>query len=226
MEDVTCVGGGIEHIPDILAVDVGASGVACVVEEVGCEDALVARERNGFEELCALTLVLSPRLDVVARAPGSVNPVCACLKDVVLEEVLVDHYHTRRRLGEGVDAVEIPGVEAREVVKRQSVPCRAFARTCYRLLEEWRPHIAVGAADAFVVVAAAVVPQAVVLVPHCDVLTFDDSLEGVDAVSAAPLFCARHEAGDSVCRLVHIGIACAAVPPRRAIECPGEHLAA
>src|SRR5262249_32664154 len=100
-------------------------------------------------------------LKTVGRPPSKVRPVGAGFEDVVLEVHLLDEDQTLplAQAGELLQPGEVPGVELREVVLAQPVPCPPAAAPRPRLLVEGRPHVAVDAADHLMVVPPAVVPQ-------------------------------------------------------------------
>src|SRR6185295_3215647 len=58
----------------------------------------------------------------------------------------------------------IPWIEFREIVFAQAKPRLALSAAGERLLIEWWDNIAVDAADALVVIAATVIPEAVVVI--------------------------------------------------------------
>ena len=96
--------------------------------------------------------------------------MCSCFKDVMLEVVLVYEYCLRNSCRHLMQTVEIPFVQTREVVERESVPCLTNARACYALFKEWWPYISAYSLYALMVVTTAVVPKSVVLVPNSNVL--------------------------------------------------------
>src|SRR5262249_21895511 len=67
-------------------------------------------------------------------------------------------------IGELFQPAPIPRIEFREVVTAEPVPRRAAAAPRERLLKKRRPDVSAAAPDAFVVVATAVIPEAVMMI--------------------------------------------------------------
>ena len=196
LHDVPVVREVVEALTDVLPVKLAAHGVSRVIELVGDEDALVSGKVDRFAHVGVV--------DVVGIAPGAVHPVGAGFKDIVLEVVLVEEQHARRfrLVGKRLQAEPVPGVGTRQVVLRQSVPSLPLARTAERLFIEGRPHIAVATADAFVVGAAQVVPESVVMVEHHVATTLHHDQCGVDAVGQS----LRAGSGGDELQLCHIAL--------------------
>ena len=90
----------------------------------------------------------------------------ASLDDVVLKIILMEQHQPARvaNPSELPEARPIPRVEFRQIIFAQAVPRRALAAAREGLLEERRQHVARRAADALMIVAAQIVPEAVVMV--------------------------------------------------------------
>src|SRR5690606_19444491 len=94
----------------------------------------------------------------------------AGFENVVLEVVIVQQHDPlllaqRDKLRQ---AGPVPGVVLRQVVLAQSVPGSADAAAGERLLVKRRPHVAIHPADTLMIVAAAVVPEAIVVLERDD----------------------------------------------------------
>ena len=127
MNDVRLSLESIQRLADVLSVQLAQGGVVDVVEQCSCEDALIAREVDGFEEWRAV--------DVISSTPRAIYPVCSRLQDVVLEIVLVlqQQSYALGLLGKLLQTPEVPLVQRCEVVLRQTVPCqRPFQPPLFR----------------------------------------------------------------------------------------------
>ena len=82
MNDVGLVFQLFQTHANILFVQRAKHFIVFVVELFGDEYSLIASERNGFGELCSV--------DIVYGSPRTINPMCSCFKNVVLEIMLVE----------------------------------------------------------------------------------------------------------------------------------------
>src|SRR5687767_2487989 len=95
--------------------------MAYVVEHVGHEDPLAVLERRRLGE--------AKVLNRIRRAPGRIDPVRPRLKEVVLKVQLIQQHEppSIAQIRELSEPVEIPWVEACQVVLAQPVPRAALA---------------------------------------------------------------------------------------------------
>ena len=128
------------------------------------------RHENAFVAGVGRRLGKAGVVDIISGAPREISPMGAGFEDVVLEIVFVqqDEATFVAQAGECFEAVPVPGIVFAEVVSAQAIPGGALAAAGERQLVERWPNIAVGTADTFVIIAAAVVPEAVMVVDGGD----------------------------------------------------------
>ena len=90
----------------------------------------------------------------------------------------------------------IPRIEFCKVVLAESVPRRARPGAGEWLLVEWWSDVAIRLPHHRVVIAAAVVPQAVVMIESCDAVCLHAVCELLEIIGESRANAARHEARD------------------------------
>ena len=105
-------------------------------------------------------------VDVVCRAPGAIHPMRTGFEDVVLKIILIEQHQPAliANIGKFFEPRPIPRIEFRQVVAAEAVPSRALAAARKRLFIKRGPDIAVHPAHALVILAAAVVPETVMVI--------------------------------------------------------------
>ena len=137
-------------------------GLACCVGQIikllGKENALVAGKVHRFGE--------AGPVDVVGRAPRAIGPMRARLNNIVLEEVLVEQHQALLvgQVGVRLEPSPIPAVPFCQIILAQAVIGPALPASGERQFVEGSPDVAVHAPFVDVVVAAAVVPEGIVVV--------------------------------------------------------------
>ena len=179
----------IEAFANVSAVKSAAVGVRDVVKLFGHENAFIAGIRRRLGKAGVV--------DVVSGAPGKVGPVCASFENVVLKIIFVEKDETAfvAKIGKLLEAAPVPGIVFCEVVATKSVPRRPHAAAGKRLFVEWRPDVASHPAHALVIVAAAVVPKAVMMIQSGNTVGGEGVDEFSEIIGKAGTNAARNETG-------------------------------
>src|SRR5262249_21820597 len=155
---VRVVGEAVKILPDETAQQITPRRIRHVIKLFRHENAFVAGERWRLGE--------TGGVDVVRGAPRTIHPMRTGLDDIVLEKILVEQNQTAfvASVSELIQARPVPRIEPGEIILAQSVPRGPLPAARERLLEKRRQHAAVDAARALVIIAAAVIPQTIMLI--------------------------------------------------------------
>ena len=159
LKNVRTVDEIVEALADVAAMQLSQARIRDVVKRFREEDAFVADVRGRLGEG-------KGGVDVIRWPPRGIGPVRARLENVVLKIILMkqDEALLVALLGEFAQTIPIPGVEPRQIVATQAIPRGALAGAGKGLLVERRFDLGVCLPDVRVLIATAVVPEAVVVV--------------------------------------------------------------
>src|ERR1051326_2858273 len=158
LDDVGIGGEIFEAFANVGSMERPADGMGDVVELFGHENAFVAGIRRRFGE--------TRIIDVIGGAPWEIGPVRTGFEDVVLKIIFVEENQTAlvAKIGELFETAPIPRIVLGEVIPADAIPRGALAATRERQFVERRPDVPAHPANALMVVAAAVVPKAVMMI--------------------------------------------------------------
>ena len=213
LNHVRLISKGIQHLHDILLMQLAHHRIIYIIEVFSHPYTLITCKRNRFRE--------HRTIDIVDWAPWTIYPMGTCLQDIMLEIVLVDNQQTI--LGslfcQFLNAADVPRIQLCKVILTQSVPSRALSASGKRLLIERSPDISITAAHTFVVITAAVIPQAVVLVEEHHMLITKMSHHTIHTGGSALSLHSRHKTGHGIGNLRESRVTNTSVPPRGIHSC-------
>ena len=213
LNHVRLISKGIQHLHDILLMQLAHHRIIYIIEVFRHPYTLITGKRNRFWE--------HRTIDIVHRTPRTIYPMGTCFQDIMLEIVLVDNQQTI--LGsffcQFLHAADVPRIQLCEVILTQSVPSRALSASGKRLLIERSPDITITAAYTFVVITATVIPQAVVLVEEHHMLITKVSHHTIHTGGSALSLHSRHKTGHGIGNLRESRVTYTSVPPRSIHSC-------
>ena len=213
LNHVRLISKGIQHLYDILPMQLAHHRIIYIIEIFSHPYTLITGKRNRFRE--------HRTIDIVHRTPWTIYPMGTCLQDIMLEIVLVDNQQTifGSLFCQFLHAADVPRIQLCEVILTQSVPSRALSASGKRLFIERSPDITITAAHTFMVVTAAVIPQAVVLVEEHHMLITKMSHYTIHTGSSALSLHSRYKTGHGIGNFRESRVTYTSVPPRSIHSC-------
>src|SRR4051812_37680977 len=135
------------------------------VRRVG-EGIILLRNKNAFI-LCIINRLGKGRvIDIIHRAPGIIGIVSASFQNIMLKVIFMQQYQSFfiGQLRKPVQPFPIPGIVFGKIVFTQAIKGGVLSAARKRQFVKRSFYIAIHSTDTFMIVAAAIVPQTIVMI--------------------------------------------------------------